>query len=295
MKTFTALLLCLFLSALPAQAREQEKLYAASVYPVWLLLQEVAREVPGVRVELLLPASTGCPHDYAMTPQDRRTLARADVLVLNGLGLESFLGESARLKSLMKPGASVVDSSLGVEKILKEGRHDNPHIFASPSMAAQMTRSMAGQLAALDPEHAALYRENGERAALRLEALAAECRKRGGCLKARGIVAQHSIFRYLARDIGLTVESLIQPHEGQEPSARELMDLVRLIREKNVAAVITEPQYPARAGQALAAETGIPCFSLNPVDHGPENADLAWYERALYENLDLLEKNLGSQ
>ncbi len=295
MKTLAAFLLCLFLSALPAHAKQQEKLYIASVFPVWLILKEVTRDIPGVRVELLLPASTGCPHEYVITPQVRRTLARADVFVQNGLGLESFLGEGARLKNVLKPGASVVDCSLGVEGVLEEEHGVNPHIFASPFMATKMALSMAAQLAAINPDYAALYRENGERTAVRLKNLATESWKRGSRLNARCVLVQHGIFSYLARDIGLSVEGLIQQQEGQEPSAREFMDLVRLIQKKKVAAVITEPQYPARAGQTLAAETGIPCFSLNPVAHGSEDATLDFYERAMYENLDRLEKNLGSR
>lgn len=303
MKTLTAFFLCLVLSVLPAHAGDQEKIYVASLFPVGILLQEVTRDVPDIRVELLLPSNTGCPHDYSMTPQDRHTLARADVLVLNGLGLESFLGEGSRLKSLLKPDASIVDSSLGLTGLIEEeedhgdmhGHGPNPHIFASPSMAAQMVRSMADQLSTLDPVHADLYRKNAERAAGSLETLAEECRGLGERLKVRRVVTQHDIFAYLARDLGLTVEARIQPHEGQEPSAYEMLDLVRMIRAKNIGAVITEPQYPVRTGQTLAAETGIPCFSLDPVDHGPDDASLDYYGRVMRDNLKTLEKNLGTR
>ena len=99
MKTFFTFLVCLVLAlASPAGAAARE--ITASVFPVWLLLREVARDVPGVNLSLLLPPGTGCPHDYAMTVQDRRALARADVLVVNGLGLESFLGEEGRAGKL---------------------------------------------------------------------------------------------------------------------------------------------------------------------------------------------------
>lgn len=299
MKTPTALLLCLLLLLLPVRARGQETLCAASIFPIWLLVEEVTRDVPGVRTELLLPASTGCPHDYAMSPPERRTLARADILVINGLGLESFLGEGERLKSLMKPGAAVLDASLGLTGLLREGALPNPHLFASPSMSAQMARSLAGQFAALTPEYAQLYLKNGERAAMRLETLAEECRALGSRLKARGVVAQHTIFDYLARDLGLSMEAHIQPHEGQEPSAAEMIGLVRTIRERHAAAVITEPQYPARTGETLAAETGIPCLSLDPVDHGPQDLPqgtaLDYYERTMRNNLHTLENCLGSR
>ena len=311
MKIILSLLLCLFLGQ-PSQARaEQPRELTATVFPVWILLKEVAKDVPGVNVNLLLPAGSGCPHDYAMTPNDRRRLAKADVLVMNGLGLEGFLGYGSKRQSLLKPGASVIIAALDLSGILpaegscghshsghgKEARSANPHIFAAPSMMAQMARSIVSQLAWFDSANADRYRANGADIVSRLEALAAECRRSGEKLKARAVIAQHNIFDYLARDMGLEVAAHVQSHDGHEPSARAMLDLVRLIRSKNVAAVITEPQYPARTGRTLAAETGIPCITLDPAANGP--ADLAspldWYEKTMRDNLRTLEQALGTR
>jgi len=313
MKFLLTLLFCLCfgLSASPSHAGTQAREYTATVFPVWILLQEIAGNVPGVNVDLLLPAGSGCPHDYAMTPSDRRRLARADVLVMNGLGLEGFLGHTAKRRALLKPGSSVVIAARDLSGILSSegtcGGHShsgheakscsaNPHIFASPSMMAQMARSIAAQLAELDPEHAPLYKTKGQDAAKRLERLAAECRSAGEKLKSRAVIAQHNIFDYLARDMGLNIEAHIQA-DGHEPSARNMLNLVRLIRAKGVAAVITEPQYPARAGRTLAAETGIPCITLDPAANGPSNlaSPLEWYENIMRGNIRTLEQALGTR
>jgi len=314
MKFLLTLLFCLCfgLSASPSHAGTQAREYTATVFPVWILLQEIAGDVPGVNVDLLLPAGSGCPHDYAMTPADRRRLARADVLVMNGLGLEGFLGHTAKRSSLLKPGASVVIAAHDLSGILSSegtcGGHShsgheaescsaNPHLFASPSMMAQMARSIAAQLAELDPEHAILYKTKGQDAATRLERLAAECRGAGEKLKSRAVIAQHNIFDYLARDMGLEVAAHVQSHDGQEASARAMLDLVRLIRSKGVGAVVVEPQYPARTGRTLAAATGIPCISLDPAANGPASlpSPLDWYEKLMRENLRTLEQALGTR
>ena len=301
MKTVLSLLVCLVLGlSSPAGAAARE--ITASVFPVWLLLREVARDVPDTHISLLLPPGTGCPHDYAMTPQDRRGLARTDVLVINGLGLESFLGEKGRVEELMKKGSAVIDVSLGVEGLMHDEEDDhghdhggvNPHIFASPAMMERMAASLAGQLAALDPANAALYEEGGRRAAALYAALADECRATGARLAGRGVLVQHEIFSYLARDMGLRVDGVIRQGEGLEPSARGMLTLVRTIREKGTSAVITEPQYPDRAGRTLAAETGITCITLDPMASGPEDAPLDYYESVMRENLRILEQALGS-
>ncbi|MBQ2761650.1 MAG: zinc ABC transporter substrate-binding protein [Mailhella sp.] len=313
MKAILSLLLCLCfgLPSVTARAADSPREFTATVFPVWILLHEIAHDVPGVSVNLLLPAGSGCPHDYAMTPNDRRRLAKADILVMNGLGLEGFLGYGSKRNSLLKPGASVIIAAQELSGILpaegscshshsghgKEARSANPHIFAAPSMMANMARSISSQLAQFDAANAAAYLAGGEKTASRLEALAAECRAAGQKLVRRVIVTQHNIFDYLARDMGLEVAAHVQAHDGHEPSARAMLDLVRLIRAKKVAAVITEPQYPARAGRTLAAETGIPCISLDPAANGPEHLDhpLDWYEKTMRANLRTLEQALGTR
>lgn len=300
MKIFFSLLLCLVLGASsPVLASGRE--LVASVFPVWLLLRQVARDVPDTSVDLLLPAGTGCPHDYSMTPQDRRALARADVLVINGLGLESFLGDTAKMSQLMKEGSVVIDISSRMDDLLPEdddghdshGHDKNPHTFASPAMMARMAESLAEQLAEKDPDHASIYQANAKRVQTPLLKLADDYAALGRSISGRGIAVQHNVFSYLARDTGLTVDAVVQPHEGQEPSAREMLELVRVMRDRKTAVVITEPQYPARTGRTLASEAGIPCISLDPVAGGPADAPADYYEQVMRENLRVLENALG--
>ena len=94
----------------------------ATTYPVYLLARNVVQSNPGAQVDLLIPAQTGCPHDYALTPKDMQKLAQADVLLLNGLGLDDFM-----LKALpnAKPGLVVVDSSAGITPLKEGNAHED--------------------------------------------------------------------------------------------------------------------------------------------------------------------------
>ena len=312
MRAALLLLFCLTF-CLPAPCQGAERHISASVYPVWLLLRQVAGGVPGVRVGLVLPAGTGCPHDYALAPQDRKALARTDILVVNGLGLESFLGhDGSAMQRLLKPGARIIDVSRGVEGLLPAedaeprtpdhkhehagGHHHgpwNPHIFAAPSMMAAMALSLGEQLAALDPANAALFRGNARLCHSRLTDIARECAATGSRIAGRHILAQHDIFSYLARDMGLVIDGFLQAGEDAAPSAHDLLDLARLARARGTAAVVTEPQYPGRAGMALARESGIPCVEVDPVASGPVDAPADYYEQTMRRNLRLLEGTLG--
>ena len=91
-----------------------------TTFPLWLMARRVAADVPGVAVDLMIPAGSGCPHDYGLTPRDMMLLSGADVLIMNGLGLEAFLGPDAgTVAARLKPGGRVIAAAEGVPDILR--------------------------------------------------------------------------------------------------------------------------------------------------------------------------------
>ena len=292
-----------------------------TTFPIHLIARNVAQGRAGVDLQLMLPAGMGCPHDYALTPQDLRKIAAADVLVVNGLGLEEFLGAPVKTAN---PDVETVDSSAGIPNLLEyahehaeaEEDHDheaeadpghaehdhghhhhagvNPHLFASPRQAARIALNVAAGLSKADPEGAGVYFRNAQAYADRLNALADEMAALGRTLKNNRIVEPHGVFDYLARDMGLEVVAVLRPH-GQEPSAAEMLELVRTLRAKQAGAIFTEPQYPAKVGAALARETGLPTATLDPVATGPDAAPLDYYETAMRQNMETLRATLGVQ
>ncbi len=293
----TVLLLTFTLACGSALARN----ILATTFPVYQITRNITRDVPDAEVRLMLPAQAGCPHDYALTPQDMGKLAQADVLVINGLGLEAFLGSpSARTKKELR----TIDASEGLPALpyTEAEAHDedhhhsgaNPHLFASPRMAAAMTRSIASQLAAVDSANADAYRANADAYAAKLDALADEFAALGNRLKNNRIITQHGVFDYLARDMGLDVVAVVQADDTQSPSAADMMRLVRDIRDKKVGAIFTEPQYPDKIAATLARETGVATAKLDPVATGPTVAPPDYYETIMRTNLHTLENTLGT-
>lgn len=125
--------------AAPPQASGQpaELRVLATTFPVYLFTRNVAHSRPYVRVELLIPAQAGCPHDYAPTPRDLQKLAQAQVVVMNGLGLEEFL--AAPLKKI-NAKATVIDSSKGIDPLpLPRGMSPPPHAGHDRSSCAAGT------------------------------------------------------------------------------------------------------------------------------------------------------------
>jgi len=278
----------------------------ASTFPIYQIARNVARGSNGVNLSLMLPAGLGCPHDYALKPQDMDRLSRADVLIVNGLGMEAFLGTTGRVPSRVK----VIDSSAGIGQTLTytgreegehvhHGHHDhhgvNPHLFASPLMAAKLAGNIAAGLSRIDPAGARLYRANASAYAAGMNKLAGELSALGKKLANNRIVTQHGVFDYLARDMGLKIVAVVQTEGGREPSAAELIEIVGTVKREKAGAVFTEPQYSARIGQTIARETGVPSAVLDPTATGPNDAPLDYYETVMRRNLATLASVLGTR
>ena len=292
-----------------------------TTFPIHLITCNVAQGREGVNLQLLLPASMGCPHDYALTPQDMRKLAEADVLVVNGLGMEEFFGAPVEPAN---PKITLLDSSVGISNLLpyahehhdaeedhddhdahdKDAEHHeseehhhhhegvNPHLFVSPRMAGLIAMNIAEGLSKADPEGADLYAQNAKTYVAKMDTLANAMAALGKTLKNNRIVEPHGVFDYLARDMGLEIVAVMQAH-GQEPSAAEMLELIHDIRDGKAGAIFTEPQYSSKVGETLARETGLPVAVLDPGATGPEQAPLNFMEIVMRKNMEILSATLG--
>jgi zinc transport system substrate-binding protein len=274
-----------------------------TTFPICQIVRNVAEGREGTSVELLLPSSLGCPHNYSLTPQDMRKLAEADVLVANGLGMEEFLGApveraNARLR--------VVDSSADIGDLIPwEGgnahaecgahghehghghRPANPHLFASPRMSAKIALNVAGELSKIDPAGAATYFRNAAAYGERMEALASALAEVGRSAENPRIVQPFGAFDYFARDAGLEIVASMQPH-GQEPSAAEMIALVETVKAKRVGYLFAEPQYSDKVARTISRETGVPVVSIDPGASGPDDAPLDYFDEIMRQNVRAL-------
>lgn len=309
------------LAAAPAQPVK----VLVTTFPIYLFTRNITQGVDSVKVDLMLPSQLGCPHDYALRPQDMRKLASADVLIINGLGLEEFLGAPvAKANSTIK----IIDSSSGIKETIKyeedskhghdehkshvheqnhshkkdhvhdkddsDHHHDvNPHLYASPRMAAKIVNNIGNELSKLVPGAADTIRKNAQAYSAKLNAISDDFLERGQKFKNKSIIQPHAVFDYLARDFGLKIVGTMQSH-GNQPSAAEMRELVAVIRKEKAVALFTEPQYSQKVGNTLAKETGIALASLDPVANGPEDAGIDYYEVIMQENLKTIEKILAS-
>lgn len=259
----------------------------ATTYPVYLFASAVTEGVEGVTVERLNTGETSCLHDYTLSVDDMKRIEGADVIVLNGAGLEDFMEDA-----LAASDAAVIDCAGGVDLLFtlahshaheaEEAGHDHsgdydPHIWMSPMCAAQMVYAIQAGLSELDPDNAQVYEENAGAASGRLGSLDMEISALFDGLKEQGkevtgLITFHEGFQYFARDYGLPLLAAIEEEAGSEASAKEILEITELVRDYGLPAVFTEVNGSDATANAIARETGCGVAQLSMIMDGPDDS-----------------------
>ncbi len=300
MKKITSLLLAAFLFALPVLARAET--VATSFYPIYLLTINLTQGVDGVDVHNLAAPGTGCLHDYQLQTSDMKALAQADVFLVNGAGMESYLTHVYDAF----PSLPVVEASTGVELLddddmpvaIGEGEAEvNAHIWLDPKNAIIMVQNLCEGLSQAIPEHREAFESNRDAYCARLEALDAALTEGLKDLPHKDIITFHEAFPYFAKAYGLNVVAVVNREPGDALSPARLSELVKLVETLGTPPLFVEPQYEDMAAQTLAQETGAKVYTLDPVVTGPEDAAeaLTYYETTMLANMETLQTALGDQ
>lgn len=285
------ILLTFALTGCGSSSKDDDKLkIVTSFYPIYLDTVNITRGVKGVEVVNLTPPQTGCLHDYQLTPEDMKTLETADIFVVNGLGMESFLDKVTETY----PNLKIINASDSPEIVpIVENGVPNPHVWLSVTYSIQQVKNITSKLSELDPEHKDDYRTHALEYCGELSELRDEMHLSLAMLTNRDIVTFHEAFPYLAAEFDLKVAAVIEREPGTEPTPQELTETIDKINALPVKVIFTEPQYSPKAAETIARETGAQIFTLDPIVTGeakPEN--LPNYVDRMINNLMTLVKAL---
>ncbi|MBW7571524.1 metal ABC transporter substrate-binding protein [Caproiciproducens faecalis] len=257
-----------------------------SFYPLYIMALNITEGVPGVQVDNMAGQQTGCLHDYQLQSKDMKNIEQADVFVINGAGMESFM---SKVTSQL-PNLKVIDSSKGIELLTDESGEENPHIWVSISNYIRQVSNLEKGLSQADPQNAEAYRKNAQDYLAKLSVLRDQMHRELSHITHRDIITFHEAFPYFAEEFDLNIVSVVNREPDSQPSARELAETIRLIRGSGVKAVFAEPQYPKSAANIVANESGAKVYSLDPAVTGEDSKDA--YLNAMEGNLKTLKEAL---
>jgi ABC-type Zn uptake system ZnuABC Zn-binding protein ZnuA len=257
---------------------------------------DLAANVGGdrVRVTSLLKPNLDA-HDYEPSPADIDAIAHADLVLENGVGLESWLHDTIASSGFRGP---VVDTSQGV-RLRQVGGAADPHIWQNPRNAQRMAATIEHALAAAEPADARAFQANLDAYTTQLQALDAEVQRQIDSLANKKLVTNHDAFGYYIDRYGLQFVGSVIPSfdTSAELSGRDVRDLVAKIKATKVKAVFSETSLPPKTAETIAREAGVRVVegedALYGDSLGPPGSDGDTYLKMLRHNTRTIVSNLS--
>ena len=288
-----------------------------SFYPMYIATLNIVDGVDGVRLENLSEPQTGCLHDFQLTPEDMKLLSTADIFVINGGGIESFMSDVAKAY----PKLDVVEACEDVALLSEDndetdGAHDhdhnadaesesdhdadtesesahdhdhgdeNAHAWMSVPRYRTMVKTIASHLAQKDEAHAEEYYANAEKYDAKLAELEKEQDSLKGLTGGQNIIIFHEAYEYVADDFSMNACYLLDLDEERSVSAGEVKQVIGAIKDDGVSVILAEELYGKSMGDTVSRETDVHMVYIDPLNRGGYDKDS--YLDGMEHNIELI-------
>lgn len=231
-------------------------------YPLYDFTTKVVGNL--ATVENMTPAGVE-PHDFEPSPRDLETLYSADLIVMNGAGLDAWVENNE--KELEGRGIKVLKMSEHLP-LLTEGEKSeyDPHFWLDPIFAQKETEVIRDALIELLPEKRAQLLRQANAWIQKLRALDSSYKNAFlNCLHNEAVVS-HNAFGYIGARYGIDFLPIAGLSPEEEPSARTLATLAGIMKEKGLKIVFFETLATPKLAETLSREVGATILKLNPLE-----------------------------
>ena len=279
----------------PSGQKDNTLTVLATIYPVYLMASAVTEGVDGVEVERLNTGSVSCLHDYTLSVNDMKKIERADLIAINGVGLDEFMEDA-----LSRSTATVVDCSENAvllenlshhhEEAEDDHGHDHghydPHYWMDPKNTLCMVENLSTALSQADTANAQQYQANAQNAQAlltdwdrSLQDLVDNARSQE--LSLPGLVTFHDGFQYFAAAYDLPLLESIEEEAGSEASAKEIVEITGLVQTYSLPVIFTEVNGSDATARAICRETGCKTAQLSMIMDGNGSQLSCYYDAQL--------------
>lgn len=266
-------------------AEEQAPDVVVSIKPIHSLIAAV---MEGAGEPRLLIEGGSSPHSYALRPSDARNIARAQLVVWVGETLEGFLEKPL---STLGSGAVQLELAEALKEHLlpiraggvweeyenhveheEEGIHHgedhealDPHLWLDPALGGRIVDLVVPALRQIDPAHADLYRDNGERLKTRLDALGEELQRQVEPVKEIPYIVFHDGYQYFEKAFSLSAMGSVTLSPDRTPGARRIREIRGKVQDLGARCVFSEPQFEPRLVATVIEGSGAATGVLDPL------------------------------
>ena len=264
-------------------------------------LKALTDEVGGDLVEVeSLARGTQNAHELEIRPSLMLKLRRADVLVENGLELDSWVEvavQGANNPKIVRGAPGRVDASRGIQVLdvpaTRVDRsmgdvhpHGNPHYSLDPGLAPIITENIVDGLARFAPERRPVFEKNRQAFLARLDEAMARWSRALEPLKGAKVVVYHPQWIYVLNRFGLIQAATLEDRPGIPASPAHLTRVIRQMKEERIRVIIVEPWNDVKLATRVAEEAGAKAVVLASMVGGVKGADS--YIAAIDHNVNAL-------
>lgn len=265
---------------------EADFLVVTSFYPVYVATLNVTDGMEGVQVKCLTQPQTGCVHDHQLTTQDMRLLEQADVFIINGAGMETYLEDVLK----RYPDLYVLDTSKGVALLESVDEHEhaggtqdevekqqeemheeeyNAHIWMNMANYSIQIENIGNGLEEIDEEHREQYQKNVKQYLAKVQELQKECQLLWDG-KSKSVISTHEAFSYFAQNIDWDVARTINMDENTTLNAAQVSEVLEAVQQEQILYLWTEEIYGSRLTELIQQENDCKTVVLDTLVLPPQ-------------------------
>lgn len=265
-----------------AEEANDEVMVVTSFYPMYVLTQNLLDGIKEVTLTNLSEPQTGCLHDFQLTPEDMILLSKAQVLIVNGSGAESFLTDVYKQYEDLQ----VIDATkkiAGEEEMLA-------HAWMSPEYYHEQIDTVASEFLSYYPQFSDEIMANKKRYLDKVKALEDEVLQLQELTKNHPVILLSEAFEVLAEELSLNCVYLMDLDEERQISSGEVKDVLMAADEYEDCVIIAERRYGTNMAELVQKQCNIPVLYLEPLTRGEYKMDA--YIEGMQRNLDIVKENL---
>lgn len=222
------------------------------------ILADFVQQVGQDKVDVLnLVSADSDPHMYEPTPQDVKNIAKADIIFINGLGFEGWLGRLTKAANT-KGDVVVCTEHIHPRLVFEDTLLKDPHAWHSIPHAKIYVQNIARALKKKDPSNKAFYEKNMRTYLEKLTQLDESMRRRIDHIppNRRKIITAHDAFGYFGNSYGVQVFAPQGVSTESETKIHSIIDLVKQIKQEKIRIIFIEKISNPKVIQQISDETG---------------------------------------
>ncbi len=230
-------------------------------------ITNIVRNIGGDRIQLtgIVPEGVNS-HTFELTPSDAVVVRDADLVIINGLHLETdferVIDASGRpdLQLLRLADSTVTREQWVFDFSFPQERGDpNPHLWLNVAYAMKYSELVRDKLMEMDPANASYYSSNADRYLALLQKLDQGIMQSVQTIPegSRKLVTYHDSWAYFAPRYGMSVIGAVQPSDFGEPTPQEVARIIDQVRAERVPAIFASEVFPSKVVDQIAREANV--------------------------------------